>query len=66
MPSRTKSPIRINKHCNAQGSTKSQRRTYSIESMDSDTFHLDACLNLEEALNNYNTWNYLTVGQLIS
>ena len=36
-PSRTKSPIRINKHYNAQGSTKPLQRTYCIESMDSDT-----------------------------
>ena len=48
MPSRTKSPIRI-KHCNAQ------RRTYSVESMDSDTNHIVASLNLEEVLNKYNT-----------
>ena len=35
--SRTKSPIRINKQCNAQGVTKPLERTYRIESMDSDT-----------------------------
>ena len=34
--------------------------------MDSDTDRILALLNLEEVLNNYNTWNYLTVGQLIS
>ena len=66
MPSRTKPPIWINKHCNALGSTKPLQRTYSIESMDSNTDHIVASLNLEEVLNNYNTWNYLTVGQLIS
>ena len=33
--------------------------------MDSDTDCIVASLNLE-VLNNYNTWNYLTVGQLIS
>ena len=66
MPSRTKSPIRINKHCNALGSTKPLWRIYSIESMDSDTDYVVGSLNLEEILNNYNTWNYLTVGKLIS
>ena len=55
MPARTKSSIRINKHCNAQGSTKPVQRTYSIESMDSDTDHIVAGFNLEEVLNNYNT-----------
>ena len=55
MPSRTKSPIRIDKHCNAQGSTKPLQRTYSIESMDSDTDHLVSSFNLEEVLNYYNT-----------
>ena len=34
--------------------------------MDSDTDRLVASLNLEEVLDNYNTWNYLTVGQLIN
>ena len=33
--------------------------------MDSDTDRPVAGLNLEEVLNNYNTSNYLTVGQLI-
>ena len=33
--------------------------------MDSDTDHIVSSLNLE-VLNNHNTWNYLTVGQLIS
>ena len=33
--------------------------------MDSDTGRIFASLNLE-VLNNYNTWNYLTVGKLIS
>ena len=65
LTSRTKSPIRINKQCNAQGSTKHLQRTYSIESMDNDTDCVVASLNLE-VLNNYNTWNHLTVGKLIS
>ena len=34
--------------------------------MDSDTDHVVASLDLEELSNNYNTLNYLTVGQLIS
>ena len=54
MPLRTKSPIRI-KQCNAQGSTKSLQRTYSIESMDSDTDCVVTSLNFEEIINNYNT-----------
>ena len=65
MPSRTKSPVRI-KLCNALGSTKSLQRTYSIESMDSDTDCVVACLDLEEIMNNYNTWKHLTVDKLIS
>ena len=51
MPSRTKSPIRI-KQYNAQGLTKPLQRTYSIESMDSDTDCIVASLNLEEIINN--------------
>ena len=53
--SRTKSPIQINKHCNAQGSTKPLQRTYCIESMNNDIDCIVASLNLEEVLNNYNT-----------
>ena len=34
--------------------------------MDSNTDHVFASLNLEEVLNDYNTWNYLTVGKLLS
>ena len=60
------SPIQINKHINAQGSTKPLQRTYSIESMDIDTDCVVASLNLKEVLNNYNTWNYLTVSQPIN
>ena len=51
---RTKLPIRI-KQYNAQGSTKPLQRTYSIESMDSDTDYVVASLNVEEIINNYNT-----------
>ena len=54
MPSRTKSPIRT-KRSNAQGSTKPLQRTYSIESIDSNTDHVVASLNLEEIIKNYNT-----------
>ena len=61
--SRTKSPIRMNKQCNAQGLTKSLQRSYSIESMDSDTNCIIANLNLEDIINKYNTWNHLTMCQ---
>ena len=54
MPSTTKSPIRT-KQSNLQGSTKPLQRTYSIESMDSDTDCIVASLNLEEIIKNYNT-----------
>ena len=47
------------------GSTKHLQRTYSIESMDSDTDHIVACINREEVLNNDNTWHHLTVSKLI-
>ena len=60
MPSRPKLPIRT-KQCDAQGSTKHRQRTCSIESMDSDTERVVASLNLEEIINNYSTWNHLTV-----
>ena len=53
MPSRIKSPIRT-KQCNAQGLTKSLQRTYSMESMDSDTDCVVASFNLKEIINNYN------------
>ena len=49
----------MNKQCNDQGLTKPLQRTYSIESMDSDTDHIVATLNLEEITNN-KTWNHLT------
>ena len=52
-PSRTKSPIGIDKQSNALGSTKSLQRSYSIESMDSDTDRIVASLNLEGRTNNY-------------
>ena len=32
----------------------------------SDTDRIFASLNLEKVLNNYNTWNHLTLGKLIS
>ncbi len=54
-PSRTKSPMGMNKQSNAQGSTKSLQRSYSIESMDSDTDHIVASLDLEGITNNYKT-----------
>ena len=42
--SRKKSLIGMNKWCNAQGSTKSLQRSYSVESMDCDTDHIVASL----------------------
>ena len=53
--SRTKSLIRMNKQCNAQRLIKLQQKTYSIESMDSDTNCRVANFNLEEFIDNYNT-----------
>ena len=53
--SRTKSPIRMNKQCNAQGLTKSRQRSYSRKSMHSKTVWVVANLNLEDIINNYNT-----------
>ena len=49
IPSTTKSPIRTKQ------STKPLQRTYSIESMDSDTDRIVVSLNLEELIKNYNT-----------
>ena len=51
----------MNKQCNAQGSTKSLQRSYSIEGMDSDTDRIVINVNLEDIINNHNTWNHLTV-----
>ena len=65
MLSTTKSPI-TTKPSNSQQPTKPLQRTYSIESMDSDTDRVVASLNLEEIIKNYNSWNHLTVGKLIS
>ena len=59
--SRTKSPMGMNKQSNAQGSTKSLQRSYSIESMDSDTDCIVSSLDLEGITNNCKTWNHLTV-----
>ena len=50
-PSITKSPMEINKQSNALGSTKSLQRSYSIESMDSNTNHIVASLDLEGITN---------------
>ena len=49
----------MNKQCNAQGSTKSLQRSYSIESMDSDTDRIVANFKLVDIINNFNTWNHL-------
>ena len=50
-PSRTKSPMGIDKQSNARGSTESLQRSYSIESMDSDADCIVASLNLEGITN---------------
>ena len=49
IPSTTKSPI-TTKKSNSQQPTKPLQRTYSIESMESDTDRLVASLNLEEII----------------
>ena len=40
----------MKKQCHAQGSTKSLQRSYSIKSMESDTKHVVASLNLKEII----------------
>ncbi len=52
IPLTTKSPI-TTKQSNSQQPTKPLQRTYSIESMDSDTDRVVASLNLEEIIKNY-------------
>ena len=59
--SRAKSPMEIDKQSNAQGTSKSLQKSYSIESMDSDTDRIVASIDLEGITNNYKTWNHLTV-----
>ena len=63
---RTKSPIRMNKQCNDQGSTKPLQGSYDIENTDSDTDRRVNSLNREEIINDDNTWNHFTVEKLIS
>ena len=53
--SRAKSPMGIDKQSNAQGTSKSLQRSYSIESMDSDTDRIVASLDLEGITNNHKT-----------
>ena len=65
-PSRTKSLMGIDKQSDAQGSTKSLQRLYSIESMDSDTDHIVSSLNLKGITNNYKTGNHLAVYKQMS
>ena len=52
---RTKSPMGIDKQSNAQGLTKFLQRSYSIESMDSNTDRIVASFYLESITNNYET-----------
>ena len=64
--SRAKSPMGTDEQFNSQGASKSLQRTYSIESMDSDTDCIVASLDLEAITNNYKTWNHLTVCKQMS
>ena len=48
------------------GSTKSLQKSYSIESMDSDTDHIVANLNLKGIIDNCKTWNHLAVCKQMS
>ena len=59
--SRAKLPMGIDKQSNAQGTSKSLQRSYSIKSMDSNTDCIVASLDLEGIMNNYETWNHSTV-----
>ena len=43
--SKIKSPERMNKQCQAQGSTKSLNRSYGVESVDTETDDVIANLN---------------------
>ena len=63
--SRTKSHIRMNSVMLTDWQN-SFKEPNSIESIDNDTECRVASLNLEEVLNNYKTWNHLTVRKLIS
>ena len=45
----------IDKQSNAQGTSKFQQRSYSIESIKSHTDHIVASLDLEGITNNYKT-----------
>ena len=56
----------MNKQYYSRGSTKSLQRSYSVESMDSDTAHIVASLDLEGITNNYNAWNHLAVCKQMS
>ena len=55
LPSRTESPMGINKQSNTQESTKSLQRSCSTESMDSNTDCVVVSFNLEGITNNYKT-----------
>ena len=64
MPSRTVAYKNQTIQCSEINKTPT--KDYSIESMDSNTNRVVASLNLEDIIKNYNTWNHLTVGKLIS
>ena len=53
--SRAKSPMKTDEQSNAQGTSRSLQRSYSIESIDSDTDRIVASLDLEAITNNYKT-----------
>ena len=55
IPSTTKSPITTKPSNSQPQKKKTLQRTYSIESMDSDTDCVVVSLNLEEIIKNYNT-----------
>ena len=50
VPSLSRTKSTINKQENAQGSTKSQPRSYSIESMDSNNDHIVVSFDLEDII----------------
>ena len=53
----------MNKQCNVWELTKSLNRSYS---MDSENNRVVANLNLEDKINNSNTWNHLTACKQMS
>ena len=56
----------MNKQYYAQSSTKSLNRSYSIESMDSETDRIFVNSNLKDVLKNFNSCGHLTVCKQMS